>query len=395
MNDAANQSGVDPSDVLTLEGSKALIGLCRAGKLYEVEEWIKAGRSLQVAPSVRKSPIEVAIETGFHSLIVCLVRNESQIAVKNRALIAAVENRKLDLIELLVSHGAEVGAAPFLDVLRSWDPRIMRFFLERGVDVITGAPFANAFGEKIRTSLRTFVEYKKANPQLVAALQEQVDRALRHFCCEGDLKWISLLLWAGANPRSRGPALDERHADDPECYTTAIEEACTKGNVEVLRKLKPDNTTDHLSELLASAAFSRSKEVFSCLLALGANPNGKDNGGSEALDRCLMHLSFGDVRAIWEKRLADRYALAGSIDCIRLLAEHGARWAPDDAYSMSSVRRELLRCEPRVTVDIVKLLAKYKACPEETLERLLDAPKMKLHLSQLGLQLLDRLPSRR
>jgi hypothetical protein len=90
---------------------------------------------------------------------------------------------------------------------------MIRFFLENGADVITGAPFAVAFREKIRTALRSYVE--KAHPELASGLQEQADRALRHFCNEGDLKWISLLLWAGANPRSRGPDLDDRWADDP------------------------------------------------------------------------------------------------------------------------------------------------------------------------------------
>lgn len=33
--------------------------------------------------------------------------------------------------------------------------------------------------------------------------------ALRQFCQEGNLKWVSLLMWPGANPRSRGPALDD------------------------------------------------------------------------------------------------------------------------------------------------------------------------------------------
>jgi len=32
--------------------------------------------------------------------------------------------------------------------------------------------------------------------------------ALRQFCNDGNLKWVSLLIWAGANPRSRGPTLE-------------------------------------------------------------------------------------------------------------------------------------------------------------------------------------------
>jgi len=40
-----------------------------------------------------------------------------------------------------------------------------------------------------------------------AELQEQLNCALRRFCGEGDMKWVSLLMWAGGDPRSRGPVL--------------------------------------------------------------------------------------------------------------------------------------------------------------------------------------------
>jgi hypothetical protein len=35
-------------EVLTLEEAKELVRLCRVGKLYEVDDWIRAGRSLRV-----------------------------------------------------------------------------------------------------------------------------------------------------------------------------------------------------------------------------------------------------------------------------------------------------------------------------------------------------------
>ena len=168
------------------------------------------------------------MELGFHSLIELLIRHEERLEVKNEALANAVERKRFDVVELLVSYGADIRSVPLSDVLLTWEPRMMAFFLDRSADVITDAPFAVAFREKIRTVLRRYVEYKKAHPELAASLQEQADRALRHFCNEGDLKWISLLLWAGANPRSRGRDLDDRWADDPECHTTALKEACAK-----------------------------------------------------------------------------------------------------------------------------------------------------------------------
>jgi len=41
----------------------------------------------------------------------------------------------------------------------------------------------------------------KKHLEFASQLQEQADRALRHFCERGDLKWVSLLMWAGADPR--------------------------------------------------------------------------------------------------------------------------------------------------------------------------------------------------
>jgi hypothetical protein len=69
--------------------------------------------------------------------------------------------------------GAEIKAVPLADILLTWDPAMIRFFLDNGGDVITGAPFAVAFAERIRTALRPFVEYKKAHPELADHLQQQ------------------------------------------------------------------------------------------------------------------------------------------------------------------------------------------------------------------------------
>jgi hypothetical protein len=173
------------SAALTLEESKSLLALCRAGRLYEVEDWIRAGRSIEVAEGVRKTPLQVAIDTGFQSLIELLVRNEADVNNKNKALADAIQRRRSDLVELLVEHGAEISSVPFVDVLRTWDPKTIRRFLDKGTDVVTGAPFAVAFGEKVRTALRPFVEYKKAPPELAASLQEQADRALRRMATSG------------------------------------------------------------------------------------------------------------------------------------------------------------------------------------------------------------------
>ncbi len=381
-------------ETLSPEDGKVLLDLCRAGKLYDLEKWIADGKSVRTPPQIKKTLLQVAMEMGFHSMVELLIRNEERVEVKNKVLAEAVERKRLDLVELLVSYGAEIRSVPLSDVLLTWEPRMIQFFLNHDADAISGAPFAIAFREKVRTALRPYVEYKKAHSELAPALQEQADRALRYFCYEGDLKWVSLLLWAGANPRSRGPDMDDRWADDPECHTTALKEACSKGNLDVLKKLKPDPRSDDLSELLSSAALATSKEIVEYLVSIGAKPNDKRSGGSSALDRCIWHLGFGSYDSFLNKRLSTKYDVSGTFDCVRVLVEHGALWAPEDQTDLNSVRKALYKCEPAVVVDLVKLLARNKACSEESLEQLLDAPRMREHLSALGMRLIATSPKR-
>ncbi len=209
-------------------------------------------------------------------------------------------------MELLVSCGAEIKAVPFGDVLLCWDPKIMRFFIENGADIITGSPFAVAFGEKIRTALRPFLECKGQYPELANALQEQADRALRKFAYDGDLKWVSLLMWAGADPRSRGLKLGDENfgteEDRAEVEATALMEACYQENPAVLKRLKPDPKRDNLAELLNCASVLSRTEIIKYLLELGAKPNDKANGGSTAMDHLLSHLPHEDIDALWSRR---------------------------------------------------------------------------------------------
>lgn len=132
---------------------------------------------------------------------------------------------------------------------------------------------------------------------------------------------------------------------------------------------------------------SASSEVVTYLLALGANPNDKPNGGASALDRCFWHLGFGTLDPFPNKRRSRMSDVSKAFDCMRELAEHGALWRPEDRTALNSVRRALYECEPAVTFEVVKLFAKNKVCFEETLEQLLDAPRMKQHLSALDLRL--------
>jgi hypothetical protein len=117
-------------------------------------------------PAEYKKPVlQVALETGFHSLVELVVQNETDQAVKNAAQRYAVARAHLDFVQLLLGHGADLKSVPFADVLFTWNPRLIRFFLAQGADPISDTPFAQAFGTKIRTAIGPFLEYKRDHPE--------------------------------------------------------------------------------------------------------------------------------------------------------------------------------------------------------------------------------------
>ena len=381
---SASPPSPTPAAANSAEQAKELIALCRAGKLYDIEKWIATGKSLDISAVIKRGRkttlLQIGVETGFHSLIELIAKNDTSQSSKDAALADAISARRMDFVELLLANGADIKSVSLVDVLLTWEPKMIRFFLDRGADPLEGRPFAVAFGEKIRTALRPFAEYKRAHPEIAVQLQEQLDCALRYFCSKGDLKWVSLLMWAGGDPRSRGPCLNEEYTEDPECYTSGMEEACRSENPDVLKRLKPDPSRDNFSELLRQAAVWPRKATLEYLLEIGANPNDKPNGGSSALDTSLRDLSFARFDPYGSKRLKSKYDVSRALECVRELLAHGAIWNPGENHDLNSLRRTLLECEPEVTVELLQMFRKHNACPAERVHKLLGTPKVKEHL---------------
>jgi hypothetical protein len=79
--------------------AKELMGLCRAGRLYEIEKWIADGRSLDISEAIKRgrhrSLLEIAVETGFHSLVELIAKHETSQSAKAAASRDAVSSCRL------------------------------------------------------------------------------------------------------------------------------------------------------------------------------------------------------------------------------------------------------------------------------------------------------------
>ena len=166
----------------TYEEIKPLIDLCKAGKLFEVQEWIASGKPVNLPPNLnrkggRPSPLQVAMESGFHSLVRVLIDGGAQIEEPRYCALAhAVQGPRLDMVKLLVEKGASIRSIDIASVFASWQPEMVEYFIDQGADLETGNPVAWALCHKIRPALGLLKRYSERFP----SFQEQANIALRH-----------------------------------------------------------------------------------------------------------------------------------------------------------------------------------------------------------------------
>lgn len=374
------------------EDAEQLLRLCREGRLFELQALAAAGKSLSVPTHYRQTPMRVALDTGFHSLIELLLQHEQNQSVKDDVLRQACWSGQRSVMQLALNHGASISGVSFQNVIETWDRGVAQLFLEHGADPVTNAPFARAFKSRVKAALGIFLDCKRARPDLADALQLQADMALRQSCQDEDLKWVSLLMWLGANPRSKGLATDDLDTpdalEDPEYQQSALQIACHSKEPKILKRLKPDPAIDDLHELMAAAAsLITTPETIAFLVNLGADVNDKPDGGSTVLETCLRN--FGWREMIWEASYPYRHSivpasrLGKSLDALRFLLDKGTRWTPDDR-AIGDTRRALYRVDAEGVASVVELLRTHNACDDNTIASLTRTEKMRNLLAEAG-----------
>ena len=364
----------------TYDEIKPLLEMCKAGKVFEVQDWIAAGKPinppLPEKGTRRKRPLEVAIDRGIHSLVHVLLEAGADLDDSGyNALQHAVFERRLDLIKLLVNHGVDIHSVGMILVFESWEPKIMEYFIEQGADVETYSPLATALCWKIRTALGVFKRHKHRYP----SFQEQVNIALRHHCREGNLKWVSLMLWAGADPYSKGlESPDEEH--DPDGSISALEYAALRGNLDIfkLKQIKLDPKHPIAYDLLQYACWPGKADVLKLLVEKGFNPQDHPDSGTSLIQTCLRDMDWSvDFFHRDQKKDLDSSRSREKIKMIHILVKSGVKWLPKDRYAINDARRSFLKMTPDYTVEFIWIMTKYNASTRENLEQLVRTPTIR------------------
>ncbi|HYV38769.1 MAG TPA: hypothetical protein VE988_23995 [Gemmataceae bacterium] len=389
MSKATGDPGSGRAD--SLDEIKPLIDMCRAGRLFAVQEWIAEGKPVNPPPFPRRSnharaPLDIAVESGFHSLVAVLLKCGAEIDLDgwNGTMARVLRARRFDFVQLLVEHGYDPKQIDMKVVFNTWDPAMMEYFIDKGADVETGNPLAWAFCNRIRTALRIFKRYQKR----FSTFPEQANIALRYHCKEGNLKWVSLLLWAGADPYAPGPSSHDEMRDSYDEGLSALGFAVLYEHFDILKlkQVKLDPNHPRIRDMLKYADRGEGIDLLKQLLEKGLNPNDQENGGSSIIQRLLCGLEMDFSSYSWHQRNGrdkiDSTKARDKIKAIHLLVKHGARWVPQDKNEIKRARKSLLKLTADYTIEFIWIMAKYASCVKECIRELIATPSMKSHLSR-------------
>ncbi len=246
-------------------------------------------------------------------------------------------------------------------------PEVVKLFIENGIDPSADRAYFHGLRHLINPLLFLLKEYKQQFP----ALQEQADMALCYYCQEGNLRAVSLLLWAGAKPDSVVP--DPQSPDDQRLQTTALVEAFGQGRLDIIKRLKPQNYPASIQKAFGEVWRNISKPVIDYLLELGAPLNTKENGGSRLIERLF-----------WDFDLRYRPLSAGelevTVDLIDYIAKRGAKWIPDENANIRHLRDNFRRLDPEWIIKVFRVLKETGAATVELLDRIVASPNIQKRL---------------
>ena len=343
---------------------------CRMGRLYDVEAWIRRGKPLQLDPSAVpkgrriRSPLEIGLKAGSHSLCQLLLCNGYRLEMEPEPpLNLALRGRRWDLVDMLLAWGADPHTVDLTTLFDTYNRSLFERFRDEGVDLTDGHELASALA--YHPGNKPLFGFVKRHLVEEPSYQQELNIALGYHVRTLNKKGISLSIWAGADPYAVAPDL-EYGLDDDEGYECAIEQAAEAGDVDVLRRFRPDPTKVDFDHLYQTAA----NETIVEFLAEVCPPKN--------LTPIVQRQCFR-ISTYWHR---ERHDWRGALLAV---LRSGARWEGADKQALAGIRMELLRASDYELKEVLSALREADVCSPEIFEELTRTPTMQKRMLQMRL----------
>lgn len=335
-----------------------LLARCRAGRIYAVEEWIRAGKPIWFEAEPKRpgrppqTPLASAVDTGQYDLAVLLLANGYPLAtVDTFFLERLLWDRKFAFFDLLISWGMDILRVSPGTILDTYDVALFDRYEAAGGDLTRGHALGLMLGD--HSSNRPaygWAKRRKDEPRIVRELAVALGIAVR----KGGERTVALLLWAGADPHVSAPYVDpdafrRRRSDDAdddedEESGSAIADAVIWGQGKLLARLRPDPARDDFDALWSHVRDRAAIEVLAPI----------------ELPRDWSRPLYSNLtRAVSE--YGDR--TEGRLCVERLESAHHARLIHLDAKELLWLRRSILRCpDESMSRWALRWLSKAECC---------------------------------
>jgi hypothetical protein len=345
-----------------------LVALCRVGRIYEVEQWIRAGKPIH-ARTYRSggrrmhNPLEVAIKTNQFELAFLLLCNgfppdSGEESVLDRAL----RERKMELFELLLAWGADPLRADVYEVLNTYDSELYERYWRLGMDFTRDHALARTLADQ--TSNRPAYGWARRHKD-DERIARELAIALHLAIVENRERAVALLMWAGADPHRRAPDINWPHEEEEGEQSTAIMLAVLYGHAQFLPLLKPNAAQDDFEQLWSYVSDPESIDY----LAKIQPP--KDF--SAALIRNIQRAVawYGDQ--------------AKAIECIeKLTLSNGARLNSVEPSTLAWLRRDILKSRDEHRCRwILRWMSYSETCEPAIYAELTRTPSMRAKINAL------------
>jgi hypothetical protein len=355
--------------------------LCREGRFFDVERWIADGKPLQLTPEALpkgarpKTALQIALETGQHSLATLLLQNGYRLELERYApLDLALRSRRWDLFDLLLGWGGDIKTVDAYTVLETYNADLYERFRAAGYDLTEHHSMADILGHS--TSNRPLLGFVKRHRVENPRIQQELNIALGHHARKGNERGVALCLWAGADPHAPAPNPDLGITEDVESEDneerflgwSAIEEAAGAGHLSILKRFGPDPARDDFDELYENA---KNASIVEFLLTMQPPRD---------LTRILLRHFW------WVEDPFPSVSIGGrGTGAIEAILKCGARWEERDSEPLLRIRRSLLKLSNYHLEAIMRCLKRPEICAPETYQELVRTPKMQARLTSLGL----------